>query len=733
VLLTDLLTAIRRANAGKQWLIQGTGGALRYVEASFDSFVPPTFRQDTGDIAHAQVIIVSAPGAVGKSTLAKELAFTCQAPLWDLAADKPIAGHSLAGVLSDTFDDAALEIRQGLKNGSALLVIDALDEARIKTNEASFEAFIGDVAKLARTSQGTSFILLGRTQVAELTWMLLEYSDVQTALLEIEPFDPEIAKHYIDRRVKTRNDLAWERIQAHRGPFEEARDAIFQLLTQTIDGQGVLGHERSVAHDFLGYAPVLDAISELFIGETNYYDLRIRLTQNGGKLASEASERPLSLLRRIVEEILERETRQKLLYNIRPELEKLAAEVNWKSWETLYTPVEQVDRLLARIVGAEYHRDPDTLPPKLAPEYESRLATWLPEHPFLRNDTLANVVFESYVLARSLVAGTASTRALAERYIARPDYRPASLLAEFYFLFTREMGSRQVPVEHLGILYDAMVSAESEAHRLRLSLDGPESMAEGESSLEVDGEFEVLTWSLEDGSMDVLSAWSFTCELSDDSVISFESGLREASIVVPCTVRLGSEGSEFRLGPNVTLRSSHLIMPSKTLVVEAKPLRRVEDDGSVTLEADLCTSNLVERPVVRGQLQVSWPGAEKYPWTEFNTVTTLGAFKSEHLGEAYRRFRRIVQTLRSHSKGSLARFKDKVEHQRVLQGLMGQRLLEQLKEDGVLLEIGEFYHWNPSKASEQVGISWMDLKKWSTSERLTRYLELFIDKNRDIM
>lgn len=67
----------------------------------------------------------------------------------------------------------------------------------------------------------------------------------------------------------------------------------------------------------------------------------------------------------------------------------------------------------------------------------------------------------------------------------------------------------------------------------------------------------------------------------------------------------------------------------------------------------------------------SWRGAEAYLWVE-HYVSGDGPYASEReMNEAYRRFKRIVMTLRSHSKGGLARYRGKIEHRRVLQGSLG--------------------------------------------------------------
>jgi len=56
-------------------------------------------REQGGNIQDSKVIIVSAAGAVGKTTLARQVAHKRNAPYWDLAVDDAVGGHSLTGAL----------------------------------------------------------------------------------------------------------------------------------------------------------------------------------------------------------------------------------------------------------------------------------------------------------------------------------------------------------------------------------------------------------------------------------------------------------------------------------------------------------------------------------------------------------------------------------------------------------------------------------------------------------
>ena len=104
------------------------------------------------------------------------------------------------------------------------------------------------------------------------------------------------------------------------------------------------------------------------------------------------------------------------------------------------------------------------------------------------------------------------------------------------------------------------------------------------------------------------------------------------------------------------------------------------------------------------------------------------------MGEVYRRFKRIAVEFRSHSRGGLARTKQKIDNGRVLQGRLGQALLQTLMEDEILIlrDGGNRYYWNSETADELLGVTWLDLRQWANPPTLQAYLSKFIRLNPDL-
>lgn len=699
-------------------------------------FVPPAFstRTDITNDPNPAVVLISAPGAVGKSMLSRAIASARQAPVWDLAAEGPVGAHSLLGRIASSFEIRdQVQVYGLLDAGEFFVMIDALDEARVKATEEAFLSFMADITTLATGTGAPKFILLGRTQITETVWLVLQEAGVSCAVYNIEPFGEERAVEYIDQRVRSFGDKPGSRaIDIHPEPYTAARNAIMSRLREALTGEQSQV-EESELRVFLGYAPVLDAVATLLASTPNFGDLETSFAHasaTGGQRG-----RPVAILAEIVERILTREQEQKLVGNIKGVLTTRAStlRVSFSGagvLDRLYSVEEQAARLVNLMLGLHEHHHTG-LPASLQDFYEEQVAAFLPEHPFLREGARsANTVFESFLFARALVKGSPVRRAAVEKFVETEEYKPSSLLAQFYFLLKEEADDRQLPAEHIGILFDSMRAGETEALRVRLSVDGVESGdavdLEDESEADVDFEF------LPHGETVARAVRpSLVSRLRADSVLRFVRSVSNVHLVVPCTVTLGAGRQEAHLARAVYIDCRELLISAERLSVAGPGKGAVEDtaDVGVVLRAQRYEGNVNRRPTVHGRLEVSWPGSDVYPWTEYSVPQEPRDLPSGPMMEAYRRFRRIASSLRSHKKGALARYQGKVEHQRILKGEIGESLLEHLVKDGVLELHESFYYWNADRAGEHVGVTWVDLRNWHTGERLREYLEGFIKQH----
>src|SRR6185312_10023612 len=132
------------------------------------------------------------------------------------------------------------------------------------------------------------------------------------------------------------------------------------------------------------------------------------------------------------------------------------------------------------------------------------------------------------------------------------------------------------------------------------------------------------------------------------------------------------------------------------LVVQLGDTSGTSADNSVTIEArELLESRIRNVPLVRkgAELSVSWPGASAYPWTHVAPIANGEVDKN--IDEALRGLRRLILAFRSHSRGRLARFQDKIEHRRITKGALGVAIRERMLRDKILTLEGNMYFLNP--------------------------------------
>ena len=705
-----------------QTTIEEGGAILR--ASGLPGFVAPSLnvRNAISPLRKSGILIISAPGAVGKTTLARQLSASTQWPIWDLAAEGPIGKNSLIGALTHALGPSAIgSYLQSLKIGNGCLIIDAMDEARIKITDEAFSAFLHDIATLSG-GNGYSFVLFGRTQIAETAWLNLESLQASPTLINIEMFTRTQAEEYVEKKVRSLRENQ-ESLDAHYEPFVQARTKMFELL------EDATKHDPSSA--FIGYAPVLDAMAVRLSEISNFGEAKQQLERLANFGHADKQHRPAALLRQVCEDILGREQDAKLLKSIKPTLEPIATAQKWNGIENLYSAKEQCERLVCRLTKRSTANVTPDLPLAIKAKYEEQVSTFLPEHPFLVDgNASANAVFDAYLLARALFESQ-ETQQSAEQLLKIRTTGSTRLLADFYFLLLSERKGDLVPQAHIAPLYRSFSAAVSANSHANLYID------EGNNDSDFgEGEFTLCTHLESDGTEQIVEFnYEFrTRPLTLDSIIPFSHQLADADITVPCTVSLDAPQGEFEIGPSVRIECGRLNINAQKVTVAGErraPGPQYADDSSVEIRTEAASVDGVASLAVRGNLQVSWPNSNSYPWTAYNFTdnTAFAAPGDASLSIAFKRFRRIALTFRSHSKGALRRLAKKIEHQRVLKGAIGEVLLKTMIADGILVRMGGFYEWKPEVAASHVGVSWQDLKLGRATEKTREYLSEFIANN----
>ncbi|MDR3682111.1 MAG: hypothetical protein P4L11_00170 [Geothrix sp.] len=638
--------------------------ASSFVEASL------SLRRDFNDLSQS-VWLIAAPGAVGKSTLAREICAATNAIYLDLAAAATVAGNYLVGGMVNG------RLWDAWQHGSSTLLIDALDEARLRVTQTSFEDFLADVANVAG-SHKVPLVLLGRVGIIEEAWAILnDKSGLNPPIFDIELFDADQAKAFVlvalNRLALTKDSISGMKIYPHLAEalsnhcsvYEEAAQFLVDHLTTATSADG---------RQFVGYAPVLDAVATVIASESNPIKI------------GEAMKSILQgqILGRVTSEVMIRES-SKLAA-------QLAVSLPGVSTYGLYGSAEQLSRLASLVLRTGTPQMPAGLPQHAVATYEDAVQSLLPQHPFLdsKEPKPSGAVFAASILAAALTGDDTQLVRAAERMAGSGPNTPNPFLLEFY----REASgkTKKSPAEHVGLLYASLEATAGVGDVVRLS-------AEGEESLEVE-----MTVIRQDG---VEKRYDF--ETTSGSTLRLGRRVSGVNVDAEATdVELG-EGGQLELVAPVAIHSRTLAINCSELVV--KPDHAGAVDQTVYLEAaEALADPGLRPPIVRtgAKLQLAWPESKVYPWTPFSSDASEDS--DPRMAEVQRGLRRLCISFRSHSKGRLARYKGKVEHFRMTKGAIGIALRERLLADKVISLEGSMYYLEPDALGRVVGVGFQDLK-----------------------
>ena len=121
------------------------------------------------------------PAQLGKSALAREIAFRTGSIYVDLAKADPVGANTLTGGLARSGFYTTWE------EGCITALIDGLDEAALKATREGLEAFLSDIVELS-AMRDVPIVLFGRTAAIEDAWITL-VDKCSVAVLEIGYYD----------------------------------------------------------------------------------------------------------------------------------------------------------------------------------------------------------------------------------------------------------------------------------------------------------------------------------------------------------------------------------------------------------------------------------------------------------------------------------------------------------------------------------------------------------------
>ena len=424
------------------------------IESGEEFYIKPTLR-DTVMQNKSKLLLFSAPGATGKSALARYISRQKNALLWDLSMER-IANHSYSGMLVEALGTKEFSrFTQGLVTGEAILVVDALDEAEMISGRAAIETLLMDLRNAVAEAVCPNIVLCARTETAHFirNFYAQERSKLEISQYEISFFEETDAIEFVKKKI-TENRIKDKDERPVTAATIECVKALFMEIKRLLD------KNSDAIVSFIGYAPVLEALAVYCDEENN----TIQLVQKINRAQCSAE-----IFQKIMDYILDRE-QKKVINGFK---ERCAEEYSdFTNWDCVYSCQEQLIRLINYVIFNDIDQDVyanDELPNELLREYHECFTPFLKDHPFIHMFEHSEVpkadftgpAFRDYVLARLMTDQEIGTDCddYAQCYFSEHSSNvrfPSQLYFDLYDFYA----NRSMRSSHFKYLYDAFKSKE---------------------------------------------------------------------------------------------------------------------------------------------------------------------------------------------------------------------------------------------------------------------------------
>lgn len=645
----------------------------------------------------AQIILISAPGATGKSAMTKYLSHVCQTPVFNLAAHEPVGSYSFVGMLFRTLPSADLSgFLQGLNDGSRSVMIDALDEGKVKTSQGAFESFLTDLADIATASSGLPFVIFGRTSVLEYAALYFEEKGVRVSLLQIEPFTIVQAKTFIDNHIENGG------ITKFASDYKEVRDHIIESIEGFFHSESDI-HKKMYSH-FIGYAPVLLSIATLLEHNRNYHTLLQELKDSNAK--------NVELVVEILSQILKRE-QVKIQDPLNQLLKGRDKSFNDDVKARAYQIREQCARLLFRSHGVEYveHLTDDE---DFNAEYNKMIAGWQEEHPFTNTSgEFSNVVFQAFVIVN--LVNVQEHRDLVLNYMESRGGKGNSYL--LYDLYRYVCGTDVlVAQEFLPYLIESFQLLDKPFNKGRVTISSQEDGEEAGNDDTVMCDAEFFRSDCDDDSE------RFVCAIKKTQPLLFGPYL--SNVIVDAGIMIEFNGDTLEMAAPVVLQCDRIDL--RVFEIQFTPSLD-KKENSILLESpvfvsestDGSTQTINDKSGVN--VQVITSSTLYFPIVRYKEAMNAELLDDKTLFDKYQKLRRILLHFHSHSKGKLAKYKKKIS-KRFAPQTIGGSLVEALLNKGVLLEDETMYYIDQKALSNVLGVNFSGVRSYDLSDKLQVFL-----------
>lgn len=663
-----------------------------------DKYIEPFFsvQYATREIGNCKIILLSAPGATGKTMLTNTLSMRLHIPIFDLSKHNPVASHSLTGLLSSVLAPQGFaKFAQRMEDGTGSMLIDALDEGFLKTTDEGYFSFLDDLSIYAKNSNGVPFILLGRTNVVELTALYLESLGLNVLMVKIEPFTIEQAKNYIDLHVTSESKYT------NSNEYNQVRDHIIEAIEGFFQNQNEINHNQF--KQFIGYAPVLNAISLLLNEQKNYHKLYESLQQG--------SYRNIKLLVDIVARILTREKNDKIIPNLLEEMLKGRDEAfSNEIKERAYSIEEQCCRLLSKELG----ETPNIIissDSNFNANYNERILSFADEHPFLNNGKIQNVVFLSFILAT--LVKSKKHQSLVYRFL-RSKYNSPYLLFDIY---TQMSGNdKSIDLSFCPYLFESLRALDDKNLHATMEIVGDNNEDHPEDSFSGNVVFTKAGFENNPTVFDYISSAS--------SVLTLCPTLTNIHIDIPTDIEI--LGRKIEIISPVRIECKRIkCSPSEILISKGDGQNCEIKILSEIFEANYSNTGSISITnrdnILKGEFDIISGNKLEFPFINFHTLYLKNKIP-QNIAIRFHKLKNIIGWFRSHSKGDLARYKELIDNVAVGSSPLGKSILKKLLVKGVLYIEESKYFINSNKMTDVLGLSKDALNNGVISKKTEEFL-----------
>lgn len=657
-------------------LLKGTVTEISDVKDDIPFFVEPNFEEIATGNNHSPFVVVTAPGATGKSALSKYLCIKQNALYWNLS--KSVIGNNyFIGTISKAFGPGSLsQALSDLSSGKLGFIIDAFDEAEISCGWIRIQGFIEEIKQYTKSSPSHSITIVARQATAEYLRILLEdlFGTNSYYCYRINFFTKEQARLFLINSLKI----------AGVHPQSSQQKRMFEVFDVIVSGvDNVLSEKREInEYPFYGYAPVLQAIAVLFRANTNYQELQNEF------IKSDFSE----LLKTIITNILLREQKKFVEAFI---INSSVGGISKAILDKLFSIDEQVYYLAQYVNGLSCNVNEKIknygMSGTQIMEYQKSINSFINQHPFLlENNSFASPVFHDYCYALLLAKYEANDSILIS--INRELPQITRMFMDFYLAET----GNKIDGQHIGILYSSLVS-----------------ILNSETLATIYGKDDDIKLSSPLIPNDI--------DICGHNGLVFPNLLRNIYINVDRDVILASFNGDFLLYNTEIQTTGNIIFQGKNLEVICN-----ENDKPILLKSEKSfiypSDDIVIKKYGSGDFITSFPGGNIYPFVDYHR--DIENIEEKNTDNAFLALRQILRWFRRDRRDSIARYAALIDN--VFRGnKVAQEMLKYMINERVLWKDGVFYKM-AAKEAERKGINFTVLQSAEGKTQLRTFLDGFV-------